>query len=170
MGSVPPAAFGSRPFTCPIRSKGQVMTTDKCAKCGFPGKEHGYNGACYGLCGEFVEQQSPATIQTAVAAAIRGYCLMAGIDVQSSGGIERIYYAGLSINGLAKAIATAIAQQPSEPLAWRWRHVNDASEKWHYQEQPIVHHNEYLIVEPLYAVSAQTVDATASSLSAGERK
>jgi hypothetical protein len=32
--------------------------TDKCAKCGHPRKEHSYNGACYGLCGEFVECSS----------------------------------------------------------------------------------------------------------------
>ena len=24
-----------------------------CAKCGYPKKEHSYNGACYGLCGEW---------------------------------------------------------------------------------------------------------------------
>jgi hypothetical protein len=35
--------------------------TDKCAKCGHPRKEHSYNGACYGLCGEFVECSSAAT-------------------------------------------------------------------------------------------------------------
>lgn len=25
-----------------------------CARCGYPRKEHSHNGACYGLCGEFV--------------------------------------------------------------------------------------------------------------------
>ncbi len=31
-----------------------VSSTDRCAKCGHPRDEHSYNGACYGLCGEFV--------------------------------------------------------------------------------------------------------------------
>ena len=26
-----------------------------CARCGYPRSEHHYNGACYGLCGEFIE-------------------------------------------------------------------------------------------------------------------
>lgn len=26
-----------------------------CARCGFPKSEHHYNGACYGLCGEFIQ-------------------------------------------------------------------------------------------------------------------
>lgn len=43
-----------------------------------------------------------------------------------------------------------------EPIAWRWRHINAASGQWHYQEQPILHHNEYLEVEPLYPAPAQT--------------
>jgi hypothetical protein len=30
---------------------------DKCANCGFPREEHHYNGACYGVCGEFINQQ-----------------------------------------------------------------------------------------------------------------
>lgn len=30
------------------------MTRDECANCGKPEKEHSYNGACYGECGEFV--------------------------------------------------------------------------------------------------------------------
>lgn len=32
------------------------MTTDetKCARCGYPAKEHHHDGACYGLCGKFV--------------------------------------------------------------------------------------------------------------------
>jgi hypothetical protein len=29
--------------------------TDLCADCGKARREHSYNGACYGLCGEFVE-------------------------------------------------------------------------------------------------------------------
>jgi hypothetical protein len=29
-------------------------STDRCAKCNYPRAEHSYNGACYGLCGEFV--------------------------------------------------------------------------------------------------------------------
>lgn len=27
---------------------------DRCAKCGHSRKEHSYNGACYGICAEFV--------------------------------------------------------------------------------------------------------------------
>lgn len=30
------------------------ITDERCARCGYPRKEHSYNGACYGLCGEFV--------------------------------------------------------------------------------------------------------------------
>jgi hypothetical protein len=26
---------------------------DVCARCGYPEREHSYNGACYGLCGKF---------------------------------------------------------------------------------------------------------------------
>lgn len=33
--------------------------TGSCAKCGHPKSEHAYNGACYGLCGEF-EEPMPA--------------------------------------------------------------------------------------------------------------
>lgn len=29
-----------------------------CARCGYPQREHSYNGACYGLCGEFEEAQA----------------------------------------------------------------------------------------------------------------
>jgi hypothetical protein len=29
-----------------------------CARCGFPRREHNYNGACYGVCGEFAEPQA----------------------------------------------------------------------------------------------------------------
>lgn len=32
------------------------MSQDRCGECGFPRKEHSANGACYGLCGEFVER------------------------------------------------------------------------------------------------------------------
>lgn len=41
----------------------------------------------------------------------------------------------------------------AEPVAWRWQHVNDRREPrpWTYQGEPIRNHNEYLIVEPLYA-------------------
>jgi hypothetical protein len=28
---------------------------DKCAACGLERREHSYNGACYGLCGDFIE-------------------------------------------------------------------------------------------------------------------
>lgn len=42
-----------------------------------------------------------------------------------------------------------------EPVAWRWRHVNDDRREWHYQEQPFSSHNEYLIVEPLFTAAAQ---------------
>ncbi len=31
-----------------------IPSTDGCARCGHPRAEHSYNGACYGLCGEFV--------------------------------------------------------------------------------------------------------------------
>lgn len=31
-----------------------VKTDDRCVHCGFPFKEHSYNGACYGICGQFV--------------------------------------------------------------------------------------------------------------------
>lgn len=30
------------------------LATEQCAKCGQPEKEHHYNGACYGACGQFV--------------------------------------------------------------------------------------------------------------------
>jgi hypothetical protein len=30
------------------------VNKDQCAECGHPRKEHSINGACYGLCGEFV--------------------------------------------------------------------------------------------------------------------
>ena len=36
-------------------------------------------------------------------------------------------------------------------VAWRWRHVNDAFNKWHYFEMPLGRHDEYIVVEPLYA-------------------
>jgi hypothetical protein len=29
-----------------------------CARCGYPRREHTYNGACYGVCGEFEEPQT----------------------------------------------------------------------------------------------------------------
>ena len=32
-----------------------MSETDSCLYCGFPRREHSYNGACYGLCGQFVE-------------------------------------------------------------------------------------------------------------------
>lgn len=40
------------------------------------------------------------------------------------------------------------------PVAWRWRHVNSPSKDWNYQQQPISNHNEYLEVEPLYALTS----------------
>jgi hypothetical protein len=39
------------------RSDGAIVespSSPKCTRCGFEQKEHAYNGACYGLCGEFV--------------------------------------------------------------------------------------------------------------------
>ena len=33
------------------------MSEERCANCGYPRREHSYNGACYGLCGEFVPPQ-----------------------------------------------------------------------------------------------------------------
>lgn len=40
-------------------SPSPAVNADRCAKCGEPRKEHAYNGACYGICGEFVSP-SPA--------------------------------------------------------------------------------------------------------------
>lgn len=33
-----------------------------CAQCGFERREHHYNGACYGLCGEFVERPTSQNV------------------------------------------------------------------------------------------------------------
>lgn len=33
-----------------------------CAGCGFERREHTYNGACYGICGEFVENTSSQNV------------------------------------------------------------------------------------------------------------
>jgi hypothetical protein len=31
----------------------EIPIADRCVACGWDRKEHSYNGACYGLCGEF---------------------------------------------------------------------------------------------------------------------
>jgi hypothetical protein len=40
-----------------LRAAGVVFpgdpTVDRCSNCGYPQREHSYNGACYGLCGQF---------------------------------------------------------------------------------------------------------------------
>jgi hypothetical protein len=48
-------------FPHPMDDKTGFEATDdemglntKCVRCGYPEKEHSYNGACYGLCGKFV--------------------------------------------------------------------------------------------------------------------
>lgn len=40
------------------------MPEEKCAKCGFSKSEHSYNGACYGVCGEFVSLVVSPTLET----------------------------------------------------------------------------------------------------------
>lgn len=35
-----------------------------CLRCGYPRDEHHYNGACYGLCGEFVPPSSENSPET----------------------------------------------------------------------------------------------------------
>jgi hypothetical protein len=48
----------------------------------------------------------------------------------------------------------------AEPVAWRWRHVNDAACEWHYTEistKIARRHNEYIQAEPLYARPAPSV-------------
>jgi hypothetical protein len=38
------------------KPKKQKPIDGRCANCGHPRTEHSYNGACYGLCGEFVSR------------------------------------------------------------------------------------------------------------------
>lgn len=38
----------------PLKRALAVSSTDRCAACGHLRADHSYNGACYGLCGEFV--------------------------------------------------------------------------------------------------------------------
>ena len=45
----------------------------------------------------------------------------------------------------------AVAPADAEPVAWRWRHVNDASNTWNYREVLPGPHDEYIVSEPLYA-------------------
>ncbi len=46
-------------FSRALGSDSSTQRADACARCGFPRKEHSYNGACYGLCGEFVAASGP---------------------------------------------------------------------------------------------------------------
>lgn len=35
---------------------------EKCVTCGFERKEHTYNGACYGICGDFIGRMVPRSV------------------------------------------------------------------------------------------------------------
>jgi hypothetical protein len=47
------------------------MSEPRCARCGYERREHSYNGACYGLCGEFVERTAMMPSQDRIEHAAR---------------------------------------------------------------------------------------------------
>ncbi len=85
----------------------RAPSPDACAECGLPRKEHAYNGACYGLCGKFVERPAPAALK----------------DVNQYGETLAIATAraddnGRSCEGFADALRTIDPNNPALAMPW----------------------------------------------------
>lgn len=76
--------------------------TEPCASCGLPASEHHYNGACYGICGEFKATTTGAHTMTDIDAKAR--------EVVADN------FPSLKGSGLAEVIAAALLAVRNETL------------------------------------------------------